>query len=304
DDFSTPTFDNLHNMIKGGSWISTGNEANFASRYAFRRHFFQHAGFRYIKSPREVVAENSVYETDQAISQYCEFHYGDSYLGVENFHKKIVDIALQYTHGLPRKNALDIGCSVGRISFELAGKYDSVTGLDFSARFIDVAHRFQTEGRLRYTIIDEGELVSYREHTLDELGLGENVSAVTFRQADACNLKPLYQGYDLVVGANLIDRLYAPRRFLRILHERVNPQGIVVLASPYTWMENFTEKEEWLGGFKKDGDNVTTLDTLHEVLDEHFTLLGQPLDVEFVIRETRRKFQHTVAEVSVWQRKK
>ena len=25
DDFSTPTFDSLHNVIKGGSWISTGN---------------------------------------------------------------------------------------------------------------------------------------------------------------------------------------------------------------------------------------------------------------------------------------
>ncbi len=46
DDFTTPTFDGQHNLIKGGSWISCGNEARLASRYAFRRHFFQHAGFR------------------------------------------------------------------------------------------------------------------------------------------------------------------------------------------------------------------------------------------------------------------
>ncbi|WP_375124755.1 SUMF1/EgtB/PvdO family nonheme iron enzyme, partial [Aeromonas sp. HMWF016] len=38
DDFSTPTFDGKHNLIKGGSWISTGNEALKSSRYAFRRH--------------------------------------------------------------------------------------------------------------------------------------------------------------------------------------------------------------------------------------------------------------------------
>lgn len=303
DDFSAPTYDNLHNIIKGGSWISTGNEANFASRYAFRRHFFQHAGFRYVQSPHEVVMEDSVYETDQAISQYCEFHYGESYLGVENFHTKIVDIALRATRDLPRKKALDIGCSVGRISFELARQYELVTGLDFSARFIDVAHQLQTEGKQRYTLIDEGELVSYREHSLDELGLAENASAITFKQADACNLKPIYQGYDLVIAANLIDRLYAPRRFLRILHERLNPQGVFVLASPYTWLKDFTEKAEWLGGYKKDGENVTTLDTLHEILDEHFEILGQPQDVEFVIRETMRKFQHTIAEVTVWKRK-
>lgn len=48
DDFSTPTFDTKHNIIKGGSWISTGNEIVKASRYAFRRHFIQHAGFRYV----------------------------------------------------------------------------------------------------------------------------------------------------------------------------------------------------------------------------------------------------------------
>ena len=28
-------------ILAGGSWISTGNEATFHGRYAFRRHFFQ-----------------------------------------------------------------------------------------------------------------------------------------------------------------------------------------------------------------------------------------------------------------------
>ena len=41
DDFSTPTFDGKHNLIKGGSWISTGNETTYHARYAFRRHFYQ-----------------------------------------------------------------------------------------------------------------------------------------------------------------------------------------------------------------------------------------------------------------------
>jgi hypothetical protein len=32
--------------FQGGSWISTGDEASRFARYAFRRHFLQHAGFR------------------------------------------------------------------------------------------------------------------------------------------------------------------------------------------------------------------------------------------------------------------
>ncbi|MFM8705731.1 MAG: 5-histidylcysteine sulfoxide synthase, partial [Planctomycetia bacterium] len=66
DDFSVPTFDGRHNLIKGGSWISTGNEAIASSRYAFRRHFFQHAGFRTIvEAPgNEAATEGSrLYET-------------------------------------------------------------------------------------------------------------------------------------------------------------------------------------------------------------------------------------------------
>ena len=31
-------------------------------------------------------------------------------------------------------------------------------------------------------------------------------------------------------------------------------------------------------------------------------MLDEPQDLEFVIRETRRKFQHTVAELTAWQR--
>jgi formylglycine-generating enzyme required for sulfatase activity len=57
EDFSLPTFDGKHNLIKGGSWISTGNEIMRESRYAFRRHFIQHAGFRYVIGDGENEAE-------------------------------------------------------------------------------------------------------------------------------------------------------------------------------------------------------------------------------------------------------
>lgn len=36
--------------VQGGSWISTGDEASRFARYAFRRHFIQHAGFRLARS--------------------------------------------------------------------------------------------------------------------------------------------------------------------------------------------------------------------------------------------------------------
>lgn len=49
EDFSTPCFDGLHNVIQGGSFISTGNECSVHSRFHFRPHFYQHASFRVVE---------------------------------------------------------------------------------------------------------------------------------------------------------------------------------------------------------------------------------------------------------------
>lgn len=46
DDFSTPCYDGEHQMILGGSFISTGDLASIWARFHFRPHFFQHAGLR------------------------------------------------------------------------------------------------------------------------------------------------------------------------------------------------------------------------------------------------------------------
>jgi len=77
---------------------------------------------------------------------------------------------------------------------------------------------------------------------------------------------------------------------------------VLLLTSPYTWLEEHTPRAEWIGGFKKDGERYTTLDGLKEILGAHFRLIGEPRAVPFVIRETRRKFQHTQAEVTLWER--
>lgn len=103
DDFTMPTFDDKHNLMKGGSWASTGNLAIPHSRYAFRRHFFQNAGFRVVQSPdqdfwlseavfksdhdpKNVVTQSSAsaeamlvnpYETDPLVNMYCSFDFGE-----------------------------------------------------------------------------------------------------------------------------------------------------------------------------------------------------------------------------------
>ena len=56
--------------------------------------------------------------------------------------------------------ALDIGCSVGRSTFELAKRFNQVVGIDFSHVFIDAANKLKMYGKLDYCIQREGSLVS------------------------------------------------------------------------------------------------------------------------------------------------
>lgn len=304
DDFSTPTFDGKHNIFKGGCWASTGNYAIKDARYAFRRHFYQHSGLRYIEAAPLPEIKMNVYEKDEMVAQYIEFHYGENYFGVPNFPESCIAEAATRLDGRKTQRALDIGCASGRSSFELAHYFDHVDALDFSARLIVAPTTLQSAGVQRYAIQDEGDIASFKEVRLEELGYTSIKDRVSFMQGDACNLPEKFTDYDLVFAGNLIDRLYDPSLFLNLIKERIRQGGLLVITSPYTWLEEFTTKEKWLGGFKAaTGENLTTLEGLRDALAPEFTQLGTAVDVPFVIRETRRKYQHSVAELSVWEKR-
>jgi len=301
DDFSIPTFDDKHALILGSSWASSGNLIMKHSRYAFRKHFFQNAGFRYVITKNRENKSEDIYESDTLVSQYCEFQYGDTHFGVANFALACAQIASKYV--INTKKALDLGCATGRASFELAKTFDAVEGLDFSVRFVQVGSKLKEEGYVAFTCKEEGALSVNKKVTLQDLGYENVAKRVSFWQGDACNLKPNFTAYDLILATNLIDRLYNPKLFLDTVDAKLNDDGILMLTSPYTWQESSTKKEFWLGGYKdENGNEVKTLQSLKNILNDKFELLHVE-ELEFVIKETARKYQHTISQVSVWKKR-
>ena len=107
----------------------------------------------------------------------------------------------------------------------------------------------------------------------------------------------------MIMATNLLDRLYNPRLFLDTVESRLNKEGVLVLTSPYTWQESSTSKEFWLGGYKdEEGNEIRTIDNLKKILGGKFELIYLE-DIPFVIKETARKYQHTISQMSVWKKR-
>ncbi len=248
------------------------------------------------------------YESDQLLSEYLLFHYGapeEVLPGAGGprealeYPARCVGECLDLAR-LPREaRALDLGCAVGRSSFELARHCAEVVGIDFSQRFIEAAQRLQQAGEMPYRRTDEGDLTTA---LIARVPQEIDRQRVRFETGDAADLRADLGAFDVVLLANLIDRLPEPRRCLARLPELVHPGGQLIITSPYTWLEEWTPRAHWLGGFEREGRRVGTLDGLHAALDRAFELTATR-DLPFLIREHARKFQWSVAQASCWTRR-
>jgi putative 4-mercaptohistidine N1-methyltranferase len=242
---------------------------------------------------------SSIYESDKALGQYLLFHYGkpDEILPPGPAWPAGMQAALDFpcrtvAHFSPGRatRGLDLGCAVGRATFEMARTCDEVIGIDVSHAFIRAAETLRTGGHIRYHRLEEGKLRMELEACLPD-GLGGE--QVEFRQGDAMNLAGDLGTFDRIHAANLLCRLAEPMRLLVRLPALVNPGGELVLATPCTWLEEFTPPANW--------PPASTLDWLKTSLKPHFSLIRQA-DEPFLLRETSRKFQWTRSLLTVWHR--
>ena len=300
----------------------------------------------------------ATYETRRAVDEYLQFHFGkpsdvmpykDGPLGALRFPARCADMCAKHcrsTRGSraigdahpPQGLALDVGCAVGGASFELARHLARWLALDLSRGFVAAARLI--------VLIEKPTTRPPRGIIIDRLeaSVPERIDRdrVVFREADACDLPASLLGpvgghgrHDAVLAANLLCRLPDPAAFLRACARLVKPGGVLVLTSPYSWIEAWTPREKWLGGFEaresneegekrddaeaagaakktKGGDKGTTsvakrsFEGVAEVLTSEaggFDLVEQS-DAPFLIKEHDRKYQWGCAHASVWRRRR
>ncbi len=203
------------------------------------------------------------YDSERAASEYLLLHYGAPDPWRLSFPARCVRECLAPGR-LPKKaRALDLGCAVGGGSFELARHCAEVIGIDASKPFIEIARDLQKRGVRKFHYVQEGELTqASRAVVSPEI----DRKRVIFEVGDATALREDLGKFDVILMANLIDRVAAPRKLLRQLPALLKCGGQLIITSPYTWMAEYTPRAEWLGGFKRGARKVETFAALKSVV--------------------------------------
>jgi len=307
DDFTTPAIDGFHTRIMGGSWISKGAAGGTRdSKYAFRRHFYQHAGFRYIQSERPVNSTVSPFEAKRELCNAFRFHFDKPAFG-QNYPEQLAHIAVKALTTLGRApqatSAMELGCGPGRTVLELAKQgLFWVNGADMTAKaFNGTAQQLLANGKMRWTNYTEGEFVDKRECNINEIGI-EKDSALSLAWHQMPDFAAIdnkkFHSYDLVICAqpgalNASD----PVALLSTMHKLVRPGGLVLIGTQYDWVPNQRSCATALDN-QKSGEKV-----LSAVLSTWFDPVLEPQDVEFVKAETSRKFECGTQHLTFWQRR-
>jgi len=239
------------------------------------------------------------YETSELLGEYMLFHYGsdEDVMPWSNGPKEGLGFAVRTVSELIDPSTLgaealglDVGCAVGRSTFELGRFCSRVKGVDLSVSFIDAANRLVEHGSHEYRFLEEGDC--FREATATVSS--EQRTKVEFAVEDACSLPAQLGPFDVVHAANLICRLPRPDLFLNNLASLVKPGGQLLLATPFTWLEEFTPRENWLGSGNSEEGLARFLSPFFEQEERK--------ELPFVIREHRRKFQFSMSLGSRWRR--
>lgn len=269
--------------------------------------------------------DKNVYESSDLLNMYLGLHYPSS--GMQEGVSPILEHASAPTHGLnfPQRvadllvglnphrtnnRALDIGCAVGGASFELAKSFDVVDAFDFSKSFIEGAKRMQTEPEaVRFKVPIEADIFEEVTAVHDDSVTPDMLKKVNFFTGNACEVGEMaadgrLSSYDGLIMSNLLCRLPDPVRCLNGLPHVVNKGGVVVLVTPFSWLEEFTPRNKWLGGVYDpvSGVPLRSKNQLEEVMTSHgFTKIHQG-EMPLVIREHQRKYQYIVSEATGWRK--
>lgn len=145
---------------------------------------------------------------------------------------------------------VDVGCAVGRGTFELAGAVDGlVLGVDLNITTLRLAQRVLATGRAAYPRRRVGLVYDRREFPVSVPG----ADRVDFWACDATALPFAPGTFRTLTAHNVLDCVASPVDMLRSARRVLAEGGRALMSTPYDWSGIATPPEAWLGGHSQRG---------------------------------------------------
>lgn len=106
--------------------------------------------------------------------------------------------------------------------------------------------------------------------------------------------------FDVIVASNLLCRLPEPAKFLADTPLFLKPGGLLVLISPYSWLDEYTSRANWIGAKPGKESFSEVQAALTSGKNGALTLVHKE-NIPFLIREHERKFQLGVSDLTAWK---
>lgn len=140
---------------------------------------------------------------------------------------------------------LDLGCSVGRTSFELSRVFKTpVLGIDLNFTMLQAAAKVLETGIFTYPKRRVG--LTYERKTI-KTGLMDDKN-VDFWACDVLNLPFSNSVFSFGLSLNLLDCVGNPYLHLQEIERVLKPGAGAIISTPYDWNANASPVENWLGG--------------------------------------------------------
>ena len=237
--------------------------------------------------------ETQGYAERSLLSVYMDFHYGtpddipaafESFGDPKTFWKKLVEKA-QPEKGSKYLFALDLGCSVGRYTFELARFSNLAVGIDLKFNALSYAARFQRAQEVSYERKRHGR---YFEKIQSAYSPAQNV---LFIAADALDPPFCAETFDFVASLNLLDNVRLPLVLIGQMDALLKQGGNLVIGSPYEWRADLCEPSEWLDTYELDGPGMVRNILQGKVFGEmglKYDMVQEIMDVPWMLRHHKR----------------
>jgi SAM-dependent methyltransferase len=204
------------------------------------------------------------------LSCYARGHYGDldpDEPGDDSGVIALIEGALAELGAAPSGAWVDVGCSVGRTTFELAARTGELAlGVDMSFSMLRCARRIATEGRVVHPLRRVGIVYDRRDFAVDLPARDK----VDFWVCDGTGLALADDSADGTTSINLLDCVGSPLGHLIELGRITRPGGPAIIATPFDWSTGATPLEAWLGGHsQRSASRGASEVALRHVLSDH-----------------------------------